>query len=375
MRKISFFTAALLTVATVGSQSMTTNAAPSFPQLNNNCYMNSNNNRILLYGPDCGTSALPDQVQDCLQDFFSNYSCPQAESDLFRFKLPQNALPENKTPENKVPADTAPDSESITTKEPVACKDCEKEPAQNELPIEKGTLPEKNKEIGDHSTTTVCPENNCNTQNTKPINKNNNANKRNNANTNENNKPNEANNANTNETNKPNENNNANTNETNKPNENNNTNTNEANKPNENNNANKDNKNDISNPTQNLSYAEQVVNLVNEERAKIGLNALTIDSNLQNAAQIRATEIEISFSHTRPNGTSFATAIREQGISYRTAGENIAYGQRSPEEVVEAWMNSEGHRANILNANFNKIGVGYYQNNRGVKYWSQEFTN
>ena len=96
---------------------------------------------------------------------------------------------------------------------------------------------------------------------------------------------------------------------------------------------------------------------------------------MQNAAQIRATEIEISFSHTRPNGTSFATAIREQGISYRTAGENIAYGQRSPEEVVEAWMNSEGHRANILNANFNKIGVGYYQNNRGVKYWSQEFTN
>ena len=123
------------------------------------------------------------------------------------------------------------------------------------------------------------------------------------------------------------------------------------------------------------SYAEQVVTLVNEERAKAGLSTLTVDSSLQAAADVRAREIETSFSHTRPDGTSFSTAIKAQGISYRTAGENIAYGQRSPEEVVNAWMNSEGHRANILNAGYTKIGVGYYQNSRGVNYWSQEFTN
>lgn len=123
------------------------------------------------------------------------------------------------------------------------------------------------------------------------------------------------------------------------------------------------------------SYIEQVVSLVNAERAKVGLSALTIDSNLQIAAATRAKEIETSFAHTRPNGTSFATAITAQGIHYQTAGENIAYGQRTPEEVVLAWMNSEGHRKNILSANYHKIGVGYYQNSRGVAYWSQLFTN
>ncbi len=143
----------------------------------------------------------------------------------------------------------------------------------------------------------------------------------------------------------------------------------------------------VEQPTQNLpdastetdqaapSYADQVVSLVNAERAKAGLSALTVDSSLQAAADVRAREIETSFSHTRPDGTSFATAIKAQGITYRTAGENIAYGQRTPEEVVNAWMNSEGHRANILNAGYTKIGVGYYQNSRGVNYWSQEFTN
>jgi len=122
-----------------------------------------------------------------------------------------------------------------------------------------------------------------------------------------------------------------------------------------------------------LSYVEQVVNLVNIERAKEGLAPLTIDEKVQAAAQVRAMECEQSFSHTRPNGSSFATALKEQGVSYRRSGENIAWGQRSPEEVVNAWMNSAGHRANIMNRNFTKIGVGYYQNANGTKYWSQLF--
>lgn len=124
---------------------------------------------------------------------------------------------------------------------------------------------------------------------------------------------------------------------------------------------------------QNASYIEQVVNLVNIERAKEGLAPLTIDKNVQKAAQVRAEEIVTSFSHTRPNGSSFSTALAEQNVSYRRAGENIAWGQRSPEEVVNAWMNSAGHRANIMNSSFTRIGVGYYQNARGVKYWSQLF--
>ena len=121
-------------------------------------------------------------------------------------------------------------------------------------------------------------------------------------------------------------------------------------------------------------YIQQVVNLVNAERAKEGLAPLTINTKVQAAAQVRAKECEQSFSHTRPNGTSFATALKEQNVSYRSAGENIAWGQRSPQEVVNAWMNSSGHRANIMNANFTTIGVGYYQNTKGTNYWCQLFT-
>ena len=121
-------------------------------------------------------------------------------------------------------------------------------------------------------------------------------------------------------------------------------------------------------------YIQQVVDLVNAERAKEGLAPLTVNTNVQAAAQVRAKECEQSFSHTRPDGTSFATALKEQNVSYRSAGENIAWGQRSPQEVVNAWMNSSGHRANIMNANFTTIGVGYYQNTKGTNYWCQLFT-
>ncbi len=121
-------------------------------------------------------------------------------------------------------------------------------------------------------------------------------------------------------------------------------------------------------------YADEVLQLVNQERAKAGLSSLTSERSLTAAANVRAKESRQSFSHTRPNGTSFSTALKEHGVSYRTSGENIAYGQRSPEEVVNGWMNSPGHRANILNASFNKIGIGVYQQN-GTIYWSQLFTN
>lgn len=123
-----------------------------------------------------------------------------------------------------------------------------------------------------------------------------------------------------------------------------------------------------------LTFAEQVVELVNQERTKAGLSAVTLDKSIASAALVRAKEIETSFSHTRPNGSKFSTALTEQGVTFKGAGENIAWGQKSPEAVMQAWMNSEGHRANILNKNFTKIGVGYYQNAAGRNFWTQLFT-
>lgn len=122
------------------------------------------------------------------------------------------------------------------------------------------------------------------------------------------------------------------------------------------------------------AYAAEVVRLVNAERAKVGLSALMVDSAANAAAQVRAREIVSNFSHTRPSGASCFTALREAGVNYRGAGENIAYGQPSAQAVVNAWMNSPGHRANILNAQFTSIGVGHHVQN-GTHYWTQFFVN
>lgn len=126
--------------------------------------------------------------------------------------------------------------------------------------------------------------------------------------------------------------------------------------------------------SQDVSAVKKVADLVNQERAKAGLAPLEVKVNLQAAAQVRAKEIEKSFSHTRPNGSSFSSVLAENGVDYRGSGENIAWGQRSPEEVMNGWMNSEGHRANILNKNFKYIGVGYHVNSNGTGYWTQLFT-
>ena len=122
----------------------------------------------------------------------------------------------------------------------------------------------------------------------------------------------------------------------------------------------------------NAAYEAEVVRLVNAERAKYGLAALTQDDGAQNVAHVRAKEIVQSFSHTRPDGRSCFTASSDQGVTYRSAGENIAYGYATPAQVVNGWMNSEGHRKNILSASYTKIGVGSYSAN-GVMYWSQIF--
>lgn len=122
----------------------------------------------------------------------------------------------------------------------------------------------------------------------------------------------------------------------------------------------------------NTAYEAEVLRLVNEERTRYGLSPLMQDLGAAEVAHLRAKEIVQSFSHTRPNGSSCFTAAKELGVSYRSAGENIAYGYPTPEKVVEGWMNSEGHRKNILSSSFSKIGIGCYQNN-GILYWSQFF--
>lgn len=112
----------------------------------------------------------------------------------------------------------------------------------------------------------------------------------------------------------------------------------------------------------------EVLKLVNKERQKEGLDPLTGFTTLQEATYIRTGELQESFSHTRPDGTSCFTALDEVGLSYGAAGENIAFGYRSPADVMNGWMNSEGHRANILKPGYAHLGVG-----ESNYYWTQMF--
>ncbi len=196
---------------------------------------------------------------------------------------------------------------------------------------------------------------------------------------------------NCNNTNKPEDNNNSdstnkpdnNKPESNKPEDNNNsgsTNKPESNKPEDNNNSDSTNKPDDNNNSGSTSesfsaYQKEVVDLVNIERAKAGLNPLTLDSSISNVATKKSQDMIDNnyFSHNSPTYGSPFDMLKKFGISYKTAGENIAMGQKTPKEVVNAWMNSEGHRKNIMNPNFSKIGVGVAQKSGGSIYWTQIF--
>lgn len=116
--------------------------------------------------------------------------------------------------------------------------------------------------------------------------------------------------------------------------------------------------------------------MANEERAKEGLPPLALDQKLCEAAAIRAGEIVEQFSHTRPDGTNCFTVFQQNGINYRAAGENIAAGQSTPAAVMDSWMHSEGHRANIMSSEFGKLGVGFVRAPQGYQYyWVQMFTD
>ncbi|AHN21939.1 hypothetical protein FCT18_05040 [Lysinibacillus sphaericus] len=131
-----------------------------------------------------------------------------------------------------------------------------------------------------------------------------------------------------------------------------------------------------SNPTTTTSdvnaFEQEVVKLTNAERTKAGLKALQTDDKLMAAAREKSQDMQSKkyFSHTSPTFGSPFDRMKALGITYKSAGENIAQGQRSPQEVVQAWMDSPGHRANILNANYTHIGVGYVKSGN---YWTQQF--
>lgn len=121
-------------------------------------------------------------------------------------------------------------------------------------------------------------------------------------------------------------------------------------------------------------YVDEVVRLVNIERGNAGLGPLAKNNALCQAAAARASELTTLFDHTRPNGTLCFTILEEYGISYTTCAENIAAGQPTPAEVVNGWMNSPGHRANILNADVTEIGIGLvYTEDAYHYYWVQLF--
>ncbi len=120
------------------------------------------------------------------------------------------------------------------------------------------------------------------------------------------------------------------------------------------------------------SFEKEVIRLTNQERTKKGLKPLTEDWQLSRVARYKSQDMKNNnyFSHTSPVYGSPFDMMKSFGISYRSAAENIAKGQRTPSEVVNAWMNSSGHRANILNSSYTKIGVGYVGSGN---YWTQMF--
>ena len=128
-----------------------------------------------------------------------------------------------------------------------------------------------------------------------------------------------------------------------------------------------------------LTISEEVFRLTNVEREKHGLPAFKKITVLDEIAFVRAWELIPCYSHNRPDGSSCFTAYDEADLKYSAAAENIAAGYRTPQEVVNGWMNSSGHRSNILNEELEYLGVGFYcdsenQSSKNYKYyWSQNF--
>jgi uncharacterized YkwD family protein len=123
------------------------------------------------------------------------------------------------------------------------------------------------------------------------------------------------------------------------------------------------------------SVEQQVLSLVNEERAKSGLPSLKMDTAISNVAILKSEDMRDNnyFNHTSPSYGSPFDMMKSFGISYEYAGENIAAGQPSADAVMKSWMNSPGHKANILNKNYTHIGIGHVTGGKYAHYWTQQF--
>lgn len=127
-------------------------------------------------------------------------------------------------------------------------------------------------------------------------------------------------------------------------------------------------------PSVNKSIEQQVLDLVNKERTANGLSTLILNVEVSKVAQMKSEDMRDKnyFSHTSPTYGSPFDMLKKFNVNYTYAGENIAKGQKTPEAVVNAWMNSEGHRANILNPNYTQMGIGYALKG-STPYWTQMF--
>ena len=125
------------------------------------------------------------------------------------------------------------------------------------------------------------------------------------------------------------------------------------------------------------SYEQQVFELVNKERAARGLATFKYNTNLAYVARLKSQDMinKKYFSHTSPTYGSPFEMMEQFGLRFSAAGENIAYGQRTAAEVMNAWMNSPGHRANILSSAYTTIGVGVAKAANGTLYWTQMLMN
>lgn len=171
-----------------------------------------------------------------------------------------------------------------------------------------------------------------------------------------------------------NENNNLNTDNNNQNNSQEN-NTEDDNLPNNGENQNDDNN---SNDTINSDFTKEqleVLEIVNKERKANGLKPLTLNKELSNVATVKSQDMinKGYFDHTSPTYGSPFDMMKSFGISYKAAGENIAKDQKTPSEVMNSWMNSPGHRANIISPNFTELGVGVAKDSKGTIYWTQMF--
>lgn len=123
------------------------------------------------------------------------------------------------------------------------------------------------------------------------------------------------------------------------------------------------------------TQAAEILRLVNIERQKAGVKLLQLDETLNRVATVKSKDMAVNnyFSHDSPSYGSPFDLMHAFGVDYKSAGENIAAGQKTAADVMNAWLNSSGHRANILNANYTHLGVGYYNGGQMSPYWTQEF--